>query len=404
MTSQASGQLGLAALIANGSLTPAMLSNGITIHTFGGNAVTISLTAPGNPNTGDIWIAAGTGLISEWNGSLWAPTTFNAHTVIQAGTITAAEILAGTIVASNIAAGTITAALLAAGIIKAGIVDATIIQAAEFLSVSTDTLPDYLAYQGSIGAGNLITSMAPAAGTDTVGNNYPNGIMAQQLTLVSQSGAGPPSFANSSVFYSSVLGRPRYISSVGDDSALERSQVSQTNVSMTTNTLATAISQPLTVQSGEANVGSEFEIEILGIITAPTGGSGWVSGNSTIPYTMQMMVDGSLAGGAFTLGGVYLTGGGTFNFNAGWRLSVEATGSGGTATMTGWGTFLQQGINIGNSNAAGVNQAQAASSVGSGKAFDTTTSHTLKVFGFWGSTLMTGHHMTTYRTKIGRRM
>ena len=129
-----------------------------------------------------------------------------------------------------------------------------------------------------------------------------------------------------------------------------------------------------------------------------------MSGNGTIPYTMQMMVDGSTIGGAFTLGGVYLTGGGTFNFNAGWRLSIEATGAGGTATMTGWGTFLQQGINIGNSNAAGVNQAQAASSVGTGKAFDTTTSHTLKVFGFWGSTLMTGHHVTTYRTKTGRRM
>ena len=56
VSSQAQGSLGLASLIANGSITPAMLSQGITTHTLGGNAVTIALAAPGNPNTGDIWI------------------------------------------------------------------------------------------------------------------------------------------------------------------------------------------------------------------------------------------------------------------------------------------------------------------------------------------------------------
>jgi len=116
------------------------------------------------------------------------------------------------------------------------------------------------------------------------------------------------------------------------------------------------------------------------------------------------MIDGSVIGGAFTLGGVYLVQGGTFNFNASWRLSIEATGAGGTATVTSWGNFLQAGINIGNLNAGGVSIAQGAASTGTGKAFDTTTSHTLKVFGFWGSTLLTGHHVATFRTKFGRRM
>jgi hypothetical protein len=47
---------------------------------------------------------------------------------------------------------------------------------------------------------------------------------------------------------------------------------------------------------------------------------------------------------------------------------------------------------------------QPYSTVGAGKAIDTTTSNTLKIFGFWGSTLLTGHKVTVYRSKTGRRM
>jgi hypothetical protein len=238
-----------------------------------------------------------------------------------------------------------------------------------------------------------------------VSNTYPKGLLTQQLTLPNQASA-PPTFSGASVFYSSVLGRPRYISSVGDDSALERSVVSQTNISMTTQTIATAISAALTVQSGEANVGSEFEIEVSGIITAPTGGGSFVNNASGPAYTIQMMIDGSVIGGAIGIGGVYLLQGSAYSFNYCARLSIEATGAGGTATISSWGTVQQQGPNVGNvETGSTVEMSQPMSSLGTGKAYDTTTSHDLKVFGFWGSVVgLTGHKVTVYRAKYARRM
>jgi hypothetical protein len=143
-TSTAPGSGGLGGVIVNGSITPAMLNEGITIHTLGGNAVTISASAPATPNLNDIWIASATGLISQWNGTIWAPFKFDGTATIQAATITAAVIAAGTIVASNIAAGTITAALLAAGIVVANIVNATTIQANNYLCFSGGG--EFLAY------------------------------------------------------------------------------------------------------------------------------------------------------------------------------------------------------------------------------------------------------------------
>lgn len=143
-TSTAPGSGGLGGVIVNGSITPAMLNQGITIHTLGGNAVTISASAPATPNLNDIWIASATGLISQWNGAAWAPFKFDAGATIQAATITSALIVANTIVASNIAAGTITAALLAAGIVVANIVNATTIQATQYLCYSSGG--EFLAY------------------------------------------------------------------------------------------------------------------------------------------------------------------------------------------------------------------------------------------------------------------
>lgn len=327
---------------------------------------------------------------------------------IAANTITAAQIAANTITASQIASGTITAGLLAAGIVKAGIVDSTTISGATI--VADGTSGEILVYSGTPASGNLIGSWSGAAGTDASGNPYSGNLEVHQggLVLDNQSSA-PSSVSGASTFYSSVQGRPRYLSQVGDDSALERSQVSQTNVTMTTNTLATAISQPLTVQPAEANVGSEFEIEIMGQIVAPTGGTGFSNNASGIPYTVQMMINGGVLGGVVGFGGVYLLQGNTYTFNITCRCSIEATGSGGTCTLSTWGTIQQQGQNVGNTQGAlggssTVEMSQPFSTVGTGKAIDTTTTNTLKIFGFWGSTVLTGHHITTYRTKTGRRM
>jgi hypothetical protein len=208
-----------------------------------------------------------------------------------------------------------------------------------------------------------------------------------------------------STFYSSVLGRPRYLSQVGDDSALERSIVSQTNVTMTTQTIATAISPALTVQPLEANVGSEFEIEIEGQIVAPTGGTGFSNNASGVLYTVQMMINGGVLGGVVGFGGVYLLQGSTYTFNCTCRCSIETTGAGGTCTLSTWGTIQQQGQNVGNTQTGSTQEmSQPFSTVGAGKAIDTTTTNTLKIFGFWNSTLLTGHHVTVYRSKMARRM
>jgi hypothetical protein len=396
VTSTAPGAGGLGGLIQNGSITPSMLNQGITVKTLGGNRITISASAPSNPDTNDIWIASATGLISQWNGTIWAPFKFDASVTV----------LPGTVVAANIATATLTASLIAAGQVYAGFVDATIIKALQY--VASGSSGQFLAYTSTPALGNLDVSISPVAGTDSLGNPYAAGIEIQTggLVLDNQASA-PPAVTGASSFYSSVLGRPRYISSVGDDSALERSIVSQTNVNMTTQTIATAISPALTIQSGEANVGSEFEIEIEGIITAPTGGGSFVNNAIGPAYAIQMMINGSVIGGVVTLGGVYLIQGSSFSFNATCRLSIEATGAGGTCTISTWGTTQQQGGNVGNTLGGGstVEMSQPFSTVGSGKAIDTTTSNTVKVFGFWTSVVgLTGHKCTVYRSKTARRM
>jgi hypothetical protein len=394
-TSTAPGAGGLGGLMQNGFITPSMLNEGITVKTLGGNRITISASAPANPDTNDIWIASGTGLISQWNGTIWAPFKFDGAATIQAGTI----------VASNIAASTLTASLIAAGQVYAGFVDATVIKALQY--VASGSSGQFLAYTSTPALGNLDVSISPAAGTDSFGNTYAAGIEIQAggLTLDNQASA-PAAVTGASTFYSSVLGRPRYLSQVGDDSALERSIVSQVNVNMTTQTIATAISPALTIQPLEANVGSEFEIEIEGQITAPTGGTAFVNNAAGPAFTIQIGINGSVFGGVVGLGGVYLIQGSTFTFNATCRCSIEATGAGGTCTLSTWGTIQQQGPNVGNvMTGTTVEMSQPFSTVGAGKAIDTTTTNTLKIFGNWTSVVnLTGHKATTYRSKTARRM
>jgi hypothetical protein len=392
VSSQAQGSLGLAGLIANGSITPSMLNQGITIHTLGGNAVTISVNAPANPNLNDIWINSATGLISQWNGSAWNPITFNATNTIQAGTIISSLIAAGTIVASNIATGTLTASLIAAGQVYAGFVDATIIQAAEFLSVSTDTLPDYLAYTGSVGAGNLITSIAPVAGTDTVGNNYPVGIMGQQLTLVSQSGA-PAALSGASQLYTSSQGRLRYLSSAGNDLIIDRCVVDLTNFTMNTQTIPHILSSTLNYVANEAIAGSEFELECDGTYTTPAG--------TSATFTLDLFLDGVAFSGtsSVTVGTVINQTGLTYAFCLRLRATVQTTGAGGTVNCALDGGVTRKGVNIGGI----ANQFATINNVAVNCAFDTTASHSIAMYCNWSSTVGTGHSAIVYRTRKTRR-
>jgi hypothetical protein len=155
-----------------------MLNEGITVKTIGGNRTTISAGAPANPDLNDLWIASATGLISQWNGTAWAPFKFDGSATIQAGTI----------IGSNIAASTITSGLIAAGTVVAGIVDATTITGAQF--VATGSAGEILIYSGSPAAGNLIGAWSGAAGTDAFGNAFADDISAFNITAL-QPGSSP---------------------------------------------------------------------------------------------------------------------------------------------------------------------------------------------------------------------
>jgi hypothetical protein len=103
---------------------------------------------------------------------------------------------------------------------------------------------------------------------------------------------------------------------------------------------------------------------------------------------------------------VFLVQGSTFSFNCSWRLSIEATGAGGTCTISATGMATQQGVNVGNKLFVGstVESSQPFSSLGTGKAYDTTTSHNLKIFGLWTSTTgLTGYRVDVFRSKYARR-
>jgi hypothetical protein len=244
-------------------------------------------------------------------------------------------------------------------------------------------------YTGSGGAGNLIAALASSAGTDSSGNNYPQGLMSQQLTLINQAIA-PAAFAGASVLYSSTAGRPRYKSSAGADNVLERSDVNIAAFPIGNVTTTQNISSPLNYMATEGSQGSEYEIEIDGTIA--TGSV------TAATLTFELAVDGSVLGGAFTMGAVYLANGLSFEYTIRFRLTITTTGAGGTANMVSDGAVNRSGVNLGSA----ANTTLSVGALGTGKAFDTTAAHTIQAQAFWGSA-NTGQTLTTVRTRVTRR-
>ncbi len=244
-------------------------------------------------------------------------------------------------------------------------------------------------YSGTPATGNLIASIASAAGTDTFGNIYPQGIYSQQLTLQNQSSA-PPALGNASVFYSSTLGRPRYLSSAGVDAILERSVVNVSQFTVGNTTTPSQISAALNYQVNEGNQSSEFQIEIDGVMTTATVG----------PQTLTfgLAVDGTTLGGQVTIGASFLVINKSWEYTARFRLAILTNGAGGTCVISCDGQITQQGSNSGNT---GINTPFGATSGTTGKAFDTTSAHTITIVASWGAT-STGQTLTTVRSLIKR--
>jgi hypothetical protein len=383
VTSTAPGAGGLGGILQNGSITPAMLNQGITVKTLGGNRITISAGAPSNPDTNDIWIASATGLISQWNGSSWAPFKFD-------GSVT---ILPGTVVAANIATATLTASLIAAGQVYAGFVDATVIKALQY--VASGSSGQFLAYTSTPALGNLDVSISPVSGSDSFGNTYAAGIEIQTGGLVlDNQGSAPAGVTGASTFYSSTAGRPRYLSQVGTDAVLERCEVNISQFTIGNTVTATAMSPTMNYAANEGAQSSEFEIEIMGVIVGgPTA--------SVQTFGFRLYIDGANAGGGFDIGAVLFSSTSTnnqsFTYTVRFLVDILTAGAGGTIHIHSDG-----GVSASAATRIQGHDAILGGDI-DGVAFDTTTTHTLKIMGFWGGTA-TGQTATTYRSKIGRRM
>lgn len=244
-------------------------------------------------------------------------------------------------------------------------------------------------YDATGGAGHLIAAFAVAAGNDSFGNAYPQGLYSQQLTLLNQASA-PPIFAGGSVFYSSVVGRPRFRSAANTDNVLQRADVNTATFPIGNTAVRTQISSPFNYQNNEGALSSEFELEIDGVIN-----TGSVTAQT---LTFDLSVDGVALGAVFTIGAVYLANNLSFEYSIRFRLTITATGVGGTANTVSDGTVNRSGVNLGSA----ANTTLSVGAVGTAKPFDTTALHTVAVFAQWGGT-NAGQNLTTVRTRVTKR-
>ena len=237
------------------------------------------------------------------------------------------------------------------------------------------------------------------AGSDSFANAYAAGVEVKQGGLVlDNQGSSPGAVSGASSLYSSGGGRLKFLSSTGVDAVLDRSSINVAEFAMNTQTIPTIISGPLNYLADEGDQSSEYEIEIDGIVTAPTSSSG-----SDPTLSFSLFVDGSSLGAAFTVGAVMFPHGAgvTVNYTVRFRLAILTSGSGGTAILAADGTFNRAGSNSGNSTQ--VNSTVGSNSGGSTKSFDSTSNHTLQAYANWSSVTSTGHRVKTYITRIQRR-
>jgi hypothetical protein len=325
---------------------------------------------------GDTWVnTSGGNQVNIWHNGAWSPVTWTGSSVIAASSITSGPIIAGKIAAGAIDGMTITGATI----------------------IADGASGELLIYSGAPAIGNLIASISGAAGNDSAitgggGNSYAQGIELQQGGLVLDNQASPPTaVTNASLFYSSVRGRPRYLSQAGDDSVLERSTVNVSPLTVGNTITSTVVSADLLYLANEAAQSSEYEIEIAG------NGTG---NNQTL--TFHLYIDGIAVGTNFTLGATVFTyaTGLSFAYTVRMLVTVLSAGAGGTIATSSYGIFKFDGNVVGSSTTRGD---FIEADISTSAAYDTTANHTIQIRANWGATA-TGQTMTTYRTKVARRM
>lgn len=244
-------------------------------------------------------------------------------------------------------------------------------------------------YGGAPAAGNLLMALAQAAGTDGLTNNVPAGFLGQQLTLVNQAVA-PAAFAGAGVYYSSIANRPRFLASSGSDSVLERSvvNVAQFPISAVAPAAPSNASAPMSYLASEGTQSSEYEIEVIGQLA-------WAAATPT-GVTFFFYVDGAATVGAFTVAP------GTVSHTVGYRFAftldiLTAT----TALLSSGGQVWDQSANRSPADSV------AVGSLSNAIAFDLTLNHTLQIMASWNTLtggFTAGSGWITYRTRLARRM
>jgi hypothetical protein len=348
-------------------------------YTPDASSVMSSGTVQGGTN-GDQWVNTSSGnQVNSWAAGVWTPITWNATNIIQAGTITATQILAGTITASQIAAG----------IVLAGVVNGTTIMGATLIADGTSG--EILVYSGTPAAGNLIGSWSGASGTDAQGNGYPAGlgVLIGGLILENQ-GSAPAGTSGASTFYSSTAGRPRYLAASSQDSILELSEVNVGIQSIGNNTSPVIASASKTIAANAFSQSSELEIDCH-----MSGHSGTSASNT---LNVALYADGLNTGAQFTMGATAFPAvNQTFDMWVSFRLSVQTGGSSGAAHITAVGNQANSSGNRNPANSTVVGANLDAWPV------DLTASHLYQVYAWWGGAA-SGQAMNTYRTKFAIRL
>jgi hypothetical protein len=304
--------------------------------------------------------------------------------LIQAGSITAAQIAAGTITAAQIAASTITVSQLAAGIVYAGIVDGTEIDGAVFRAKNASgatimtinkSSGTWLLYQdlGSSTQGKLILSGSLNSGTDEFSNAYKAG-----LTLYDTGTGGN--------YVQLSFGSPP-TTTVGD--SVNTWKMDQSFTTANTHTIgnglgASNISDVVNIPASHATLGTHYIVEVP--ITGVFEG-GVMNFGMLVSVTFTNLVPTTAS--AFTTGHSFV---GTLRFH----LQVTAIGAGGTADIWIEGTLSDATSPRSPTDTMSIDGLKTAI------AFDTTAAQNFAM-GFQWSSSIAGQTITGNTTTVTRR-
>jgi hypothetical protein len=382
--------------------------------------IVFDLDEPSNPVIGEIWVNSSTSLMSEWNGVTWVAYYIGGEAIADGVALSAPDITGGTITG------------------------------AEF--VATGTGGQYLGYDGMPGSGDLILSIAAAAGTDTNGNAYPAGLKITgtsggTISIDPTAGGGVPAiqlvpesathvdippeiysgglnlgtsgevetlylFSGQSQATANTGSALQLFSDPANSStggAYANFVIDGANTSLTSRVTGAylSVSQINTGTNTAGNVGSSNFVNITDAWTLPANDA-----KAGTVYEIEVPVTGSMEGNVLNLGldvngstftnivpviaSAFPTGDG-FAGTVRLKLTFTATGTSGTVNLDMDGTLSDSSVDRGPSTSTTVNGHH------SGLAFNTTVFNTIAIAAYWttGTSSPSVSGITSKFTRIG---